>query len=213
MACREPGASVPTLWHQKVLSPRGVLCQKLLASRNGLPGRGCLGLVLPQRALMGWKGSREKVMLVSWGFRGAFSFTPRFFSSDAEWSASARPAVVSGLAELGLVWSGWGQTSWAGVGLAGVVLGQCWTCWTGCADVNPVVLVAGRRWRSRTVPWAGAARLCQERGPGCFKQTSCAVKTFYCVLSWEGLDYPGSFCCSNSLSSSTKAPQEQPVSC
>lgn len=73
-------------------------------------------------------------------------------------------------------------------------LGQCWT---GCVSVGLVVPV------SRLCQWlaggggAGlchgqsAARLCWGRGPGCFKQIGCAVKTFYEVFSvLEGFGLP-----------------------
>jgi len=58
---------------------------------------------------------------------------------------------------------GWCETSWTGVGLVRVVLGQRWTSWagvgrvvlvsiwlfrnqSGCAGVGPVVPVAHARW-------------------------------------------------------------------
>lgn len=82
-----------------------------------------------------------------------------FFSSDAEWFASARPGVERGSAGLVLGWLGWGQTGWAGVGLVGPVLDWLGQCRSSCAGVSPVVPVAGRRWRSRTVPWCSKAVL------------------------------------------------------
>ena len=105
------------------MSPGGVPCHEVPARRAGLPGRGLSGPCAVPAGTDGLERVWGKSDVSEFGFRGAFFFTASFFSSDAEWLASARPGVASGLARLVLVWLGWGQTSWTGVGLVGVVLG------------------------------------------------------------------------------------------
>lgn len=138
---------------------------------------------------MGWQEPGENQMLVTLGLEkregcGGVGFHCTFFSSDAEWFASARPGVDRGLAGLVLGWLGWDQTGWAGVGLVGPVLDWLCQCRSSCAGVGLVVLVSVQlcQWLAGGGGAGlchGAARLCWGRDCGCFKQISCAVKTFY----------------------------------
>lgn len=200
------------------MGPGGVPCQEVPAC-SCLPG--------PHAVPAGTDGLERvwgKNDASEFGFRGPFFFTTSVFSSDAEWLAIARPGVASSLAGLVSVCLSWGQTCWAGVGLVGVVLGQCCTGWASIVLVEPVpvqlcwCLASASGWQEveeQDRAMGRAQQGCAGEGAlGALSRSVVVLKHFIkCFLSWEGLDYPGSFCFSNSLSSSTKAPQEQPASC
>lgn len=127
------------------------------------------------------------------------------------WSWSCR----AGVRPVGLVLD-WLEWRWTNAELAGPVLDWlCWCC-SGCTSVGLVVPVSQLcQWEVKEQDHAlsQAQQGCVREGTWDALSSSAVHKTLYCFLSWEGLDYLRSFCHWKSLSSSTKAPWEQPVFC
>lgn len=122
--------------------------------RSAMPGGAAhLRLVCPR----GWSDGLAGV----WGKRDAGGFG--FRAAGGFSTACLLALMLSGLLQPDLVWTVarpvWPWAGWAGVRLVRLVLDWLCQCQSGCAGVSPVVPVAGRRWRSRTVPWCSKAVL------------------------------------------------------